>query len=203
MTEPVLPLYHTVQPVVLASGSPRRRELLASVGLVFDVLDSGVEESGGEGLSPKDLVEFWAREMARAVSRLRPSSWVLGADTVVALGGEIFGKPSGPDEAASMLERLSGRTHEVYTGVCLTREDRGIVHVESVCTEVLFKTLSPSEIAAYVRTGEPLDKAGAYGIQGFGAFLVRRIEGSYTNVVGLPLCEVLDRMAEAGIIAPL
>jgi septum formation protein len=196
-------VYRTIQPLVLASSSPRRRELLSLLGLTFDVVVSGVDESPpAAAADPVELVRGWAREKAEAVSRLHPDRWVLGADTAVVLGGEIFGKPSSSGEAASMLERLSGRVHEVISAVCLTYRERRFVRVISVTTEVRFKKLSEDEIRAYVESGEPSDKAGAYGIQGLGAFLVESVRGSYTNVVGLPVCETVELLTGQGIIAP-
>lgn len=172
------------------------------MGLDFEVIPSGAAESGGEGESPETLVKRWASEKALAVARLRPDCWVLGADTIVVPGSTILGKPSDPEAAASMLRLLSGRPHDVISGICLVRGDRHFHQVKSVRTCVRFKDLTESEIRAYVDTGESMDKAGAYGIQGPGAFLVRSIEGSYTNVVGLPLCETIQWLVELGAIAP-
>lgn len=197
-------VFRTLQPLVLASSSPRRKELLSQVGLAFDAIASGIDESlplAPE--SPARLVMRWAREKAEAVSKFHPDRWVLGADTAVVLSGEIFGKPSSPEEAASMLRRLSGRTHEVISAVCLVQAMSRFIRVDSVTTEVRFKGLSEDEIRAYVGSGEPSDKAGAYGIQGLGAFLVEWIRGSYTNVVGLPLCETIEMLLEQGIIEPV
>jgi septum formation protein len=196
-------VFRSVQPLVLASSSPRRRELLLSMGLTFDVVPSRVDETvdaEGDGYS---LVEKWATEKAEAVSEQRPASWVLGADTIVLLDGRVFGKPSGYREAAFMLRELSGRTHEVVSSVCLTHRNQNnpsFSKTLSVITRVTFRVISDREIDAYVGTGEPLDKAGAYGIQGRGAFLVKSVQGSYTNVVGLPLCETVDLLLEEGVI---
>ena len=196
-------LYATLQPLVLASGSPRRRRLLESAGLRVRVESSRVSEEGEPaGPDPVRSAENWALSKARAVSLRFPESWVLSADTIVVLDKEIFGKPAGAEDARRMLERLSGRTHEVITGVCLMREAPAFCRAGSVVTRVTFKELSAPEISAYVATGEPLDKAGAYGIQGGGAGLVRSVAGSYTNVVGLPLCETLEWLLEQGVIAP-
>jgi septum formation protein len=196
-------LYATLQPLVLASGSPRRKRLLESVGLRFQVESSRVSEEGEPaGPDPVKSAENWALKKARAVSLQFPESWVLSADTIVVLDKESFGKPAGAGDARRMLERLSGRTHEVITGVCLVRDAPAFCRAGSVVTQVTFKELSGSEIRAYIATGEPLDKAGAYGIQGRGACLVRSIAGSYTNVVGLPLCETLEWLLEQGVIAP-
>lgn len=195
-------IFRSIEPLVLASESPRRKELLESMGLAFEVQPSGVDESNGWKGTPADFARDLARGKALEVARLRAGCWVLGADTVVILDGEVLGKPTDPDEAADMLRRLSGRLHEVITGICIARSAPDFLEVRSVSTRVQFKTLSDEEIRAYANSGEPLDKAGGYGIQGAGAFLVRAIEGSYTNVVGLPLCEILEWLLELRIIAP-
>jgi len=194
-------MFETLQPLVLASASPRRRELLQSAGLRFRVVASGVEEIHAGDESPEALVRRWAKEKAMAVSRAHPGSWVLAADTLVILEGRIFGKPADALEALELLEQLSGNTHTVASGVCVMRRGREAVG-GVVQTRVRFKPLSRGEIQAYVRTGHPLDKAGAYGIQGPGAFLVEWIRGSYTNVVGLPLCETLQWLLDLGVVAP-
>jgi septum formation protein len=129
-----------------------------------------------------------------------PACWVLAADTIVVLEGRVFGKPADPAEAAAMLRQLGGREHEVYTGICLQHLSRHHRSTQVVTTRVQFKRLTDAEIRAYVATGEPLDKAGAYGIQGMGAYLVRALHGSYTNVVGLPLCETVELLTGQGII---
>lgn len=195
-------LFRTLAPLVLASGSPRRKDLLEGLGLTFDVVPSGVAESGSRDELPAEMVKRWAHEKALAVSLRLPERWVLAADTLVLLDGAVLGKPSGPAEAAEMLRRLSGKVHEVLTGICLLHQGGNAFRLQCVRTEVLFKDLSQEEIDSYVRTGEPLDKAGAYGIQGMGAFLVRSIRGSYTNVVGLPLCETMEWLIQAGVAAP-
>lgn len=195
-------MFKSLQPLILASESPRRKRLLQSVGLDFRVEPSRMTESGLPSGSPAADAERWAHVKSASVSAAFPDSWVLGADTIVVVDGGIFGKPEDRNEAASMLSQLSGRTHEVVTGMCLMRTKATILKTGSVTTRVLFKALSRDEIEAYIRTGEPMDKAGAYGIQGIGACMVRSIEGSYTNVVGLPLCEVLGWLTEEGIIEP-
>ena len=195
-------LFRTKAPLVLASGSPRRKDLLEGLGLTFDVVPSGVAESGSRHEPPEGLVMGWAHEKALAVSGRLSDRWVLAADTIVLLDGSVLGKPSDPGEAAEMLHRLSGNVHEVLSGICLVHREANASRLQCVRTEVHFKDLTRKEIDAYVRTGEPFDKAGAYGIQGMGAFLVRSIRGSYTNVVGLPLCETVDWLVEAGVAAP-
>lgn len=197
------PPFRTIQPFVLASSSPRRRELLALMGLTFETVVSGVDETVC-GLSelPEELVLRCAREKAEAVCELYPNAWVLGADTVVALGGRIFGKPADFREAVRMLGELSGKVHGVISGFCLVNRSRQYFGIRSVVTKVRFKDLTEAEIRAYAESAEPLDKAGAYGIQGMGAFLVASIEGSYTNVVGLPLSETLEMLMQYGVVAP-
>lgn len=192
---------------MLASASPRRKHLLLSLGIEFLVAPSKIDEPGqcsgaGTGNSAAQTAETCASLKAGSIAAVHPDSWILGADTIVVLDGRIFGKPSTPLEAVGMLQALSGRMHEVITGMCLLRPGGKVRRSYSAATRVTFKDLSIREIEAYVRTGEPLDKAGAYGIQGIGAFLVRSVEGSYTNVVGLPLCETLEWLIGENIIEP-
>jgi septum formation protein len=173
--------------LVLASGSPRRRELLADLGLRFEVRPIDADERPLPGEKPEALVLRLALEKARAAAR--EGELALGADTVVALGDEILGKPSGPAEAEWMLSRLAGREHEVWTGVATVASSPGlrVERARAARTRVAFRALERAEIAAYVASGEPLDKAGAYAIQGGAAAFATRVEGSFTNVVGLPL----------------
>ena len=184
--------------LVLASASPRRRELLAALGLSFDVRPTDLDERPLPGEEPAAHVRRLAREKAAAAAR--DGELVLAADTVVAVDGEILGKPRDAGEARRMLERLSGRTHEVHSGVALRlgasapREA-----VEVVRTRVRFAPLSAAELDWYLASGEPFDKAGAYAIQGLGALLVEEIEGNYTNVVGLPLPAVRRLFAALGL----
>jgi len=173
--------------LVLASGSPRRRELLAGLGVRFEVRPIDADERPLPGEKPEPLVIRLALEKARAAAR--EGELALGADTVVALGDEILGKPSGPAEAEWMLSRLAGREHEVWTGVATVAASPGrrVERARATRTRVAFRALDRAEIAAYVASGEPLDKAGAYAIQGSGAAFATCVEGSFTNVVGLPL----------------
>ncbi len=185
--------------IVLASGSPRRRQLLEQIGLTgFRVLPSDADESLPDGIAPGEAVErLSARKGAAVAAQARPGALVIAADTVVALDGAILGKPRDEGEAREMLSALSGRTHQVYTGVSLFHP--GGRRTEHEVTAVTFRPLSQEEIAAYVATGEPMDKAGAYGIQGLGALLVERLEGDYFNVMGLPLCRLGRMLAAAGV----
>lgn len=186
----------TISRLVLASASPRRRELLASLGLAFTVRPAAIDESPLAGEAPDVYVERLAVAKARAEGA--PGELVLAADTVVALDGELLGKPAGPGEAQAMLARLAGRRHEVFTGVALRDPDGERLERTVERTSVDIAPLSAERIAWYVDTGEPLDKAGAYAIQGFGALFVTHIEGNYTNVVGLPLPAVRDLFTRLG-----
>ncbi|ACY48395.1 Maf family protein [Rhodothermus marinus] len=175
-------------PLILASRSPRRRKLLAQLGLHFEVHPSDLDENATNHRLPEQLVEQLALEKARTVAARFPEALTLGADTIVVLDGDVLNKPADEAEARAMLRRLSGRTHTVYTGVALVHpaSQREVVDYEA--TQVTFAPLTDAEIDAYVATGSPLDKAGAYGIQDdYGAVFIRRIEGDYYNVVGLPL----------------
>jgi septum formation protein len=210
-------------PIVLASSSPRRKELLERLGFTVKVIAPSIDEIRLEG----ETAENFAKRMARAkclavVERMaqsmyadasdnparRPSSlpgarnqetrWVIGADTVVVLGDLILGKPRDTADAADMLLRLSGNTHRVITGFCVHDLRKNKEGVQAVATDVRFKRITPSEIEKYVAVGESMDKAGAYAVQGVGAYLVDSIVGSYTNVVGLPLCQTVEMMEEMG-----
>ena len=191
-------LFRNLKPLVLASQSPRRRELLKALGLTFEVIPPEVEEPAPSGEPPEEYVKKLASLKARAVAEGVGSRAVLAADTVVVLGDRIIGKPGDRDEACKMLSSLSGRAHQVFTGYALVDEGRELVRV--VRSEVVFKELLPEEIEAYVATGEPMDKAGAYAVQGMGSYMVREIHGSVTNVIGLPLTEVVEDLLKLRII---
>jgi len=183
---------------VLASGSPRRRELLSGLGTAFDVVAPDIDESALLGEAPADYVERISREKADAVSAARSDACpVLAADTCVVLEGRILGKPSDADDAAQTLKQLSGRTHSTITGVTVL-STRGTDTI-SVSTEVEFGHLELRQIEWYVGTGEPLDKAGSYAIQGLAASFIRRIEGSHSNVIGLPLAQTAELLAAHGV----
>lgn len=189
--------------LILASASPRRAELLAGLGLAFQVVPSDFSERHeGRPRDPRRLVEALSLGKAREVAERLGAGLVLGADTVVILSGKTLEKPADAVEAERMLKLLSGRWHDVYTGVALVRAPAGPIRVGHVRTRVKFRRLAPSEISAYVKTGEPMDKAGAYGIQGLGATLVERVEGCYTNVVGLPLAKLVTMLREFGVTVP-
>jgi septum formation protein len=177
-------------PLVLVSASPRRRWLLGKLALPFEVLPVDIAERPHPGEPPPAFAQRMADEKSAAAVPLRPSAWLLAADTVVALDARSLGKPRDAGEAAAMLRALAGRPHVVFTGVTLRRAGGDVVEQITAATEVAFRTLTDDEIAAYIATGEPFDRAGAYAIQGEGAHLIDRVTGSYTNVVGLPLPEV-------------
>ncbi len=181
--------------IILASSSPRRKELLETVGLEFEVINPSADESLLENETPEEFALRVSVDKASSVSRrLENPHIVIGADTIVVVDGEILGKPSGEKEAASMLNKISGREHRVLTAFSIVMPEEELLHSEIVDTKVGVKPLAASEIEGYIKTGEPMDKAGAYGIQGIGSFLVKYIEGSYTNVVGLPVVELLQAL---------
>ncbi|MBJ94813.1 MAG: hypothetical protein CMP23_10130 [Rickettsiales bacterium] len=187
-------------PLVLASGSPRRRELLANAGLDFSICSIPIDESPIDNEAPVNMASRLAREKAQAVaSQHDKRALILGADTIVILDQLVLGKPTGPEDAVRTLELLSGRRHQVVTAFAITVSPEAVDwSIRSVITRVYFRPLERQQIEAYVATGEPLDKAGSYGIQGLGGKLIERIEGSYSNVVGLPLVEVKECIARMG-----
>lgn len=197
MTVPHLP---EEQPaVILASASPRRRELMGLLQIPFEVIPSGYEERMPETHADVPaLAKHLAAEKARDVARKYPERLVIGSDTIVALDGRVYGKPRDPEDAVRMLKELSGRTHQVVTAVALGRGEDAI-RSRSVITEVTFRELREEEIRSYVATGEPLDKAGAYGIQYYGVLLIAGIRGDYTNVVGFPLPTVVQLLRAEGL----
>ncbi|WP_150909827.1 Maf family protein [Marinobacter halotolerans] len=182
--------------IILASASPRRAELLRQMGVSFDTRPADIDETPGPVERPSDYVLRLAQEKALAVGRGAPDALVLGSDTSVVLGDRILGKPATGEEAAETLRSLSGRTHQVMTAVAVVVD--GYAQSCVVTTDVTFRALRPDEISAYVRTGEPMDKAGSYGIQGLGGIFVESLQGSYSAVVGLPLRETADLLAQAG-----
>jgi septum formation protein len=187
--------------LILASKSPRRRYLLEQAGLEFSVVPSEFDESSVTLSSPEIYVRCLAESKARDISQKYADSWVIGADTIVLINNTILGKPASGDEARLMLKSLSDRTHQVLTGYCICHKNNEYFFSETVSTDVRFKKLTQEEIDWYIQSGEPFDKAGAYAIQGLGTFLVKRINGSYTNVVGLPVCEVLEFLITHGVVA--
>lgn len=184
--------------IVLASQSPRRRELLGKMGLEFTTRSPEIDEDAVQGLPAQELVKVLSREKALHIARAEdPDTVVIGSDTVVVLDGAILGKPASAAQAEEMLEGLSGRSHEVCTGITVCQGDKVVSQAE--VTQVTFRTLTRQEIQQYVRTGEPMDKAGAYGIQGYGALLVEGIRGDYSSVVGLPVCRLGRILQDFGV----
>ncbi len=188
----------TVPPLVLASASPRRTELLTRLGLAHTVDPAHVAEDHLAGETPEEHVERLARAKAAAVALRHPDALVLAGDTVVVRDGAILGKPATQEEAKSMLTSLSGRTHTVVSGLALAGPGAGEVHSRHDTAQVRFRRLAAQEVAEYVATGEPMDKAGGYGIQGMGGALVTGVEGDYYTVVGLPVSGLVALLAAAG-----
>jgi septum formation protein len=191
---------HVSGKLILASASPRRIEMLQLMGFDMDVFPSGIDEAFHHRETPREHVLRLSEEKALAVARSHPDDWVLGADTIVIIAGEILGKPGSVAEAKEMLEKLSGREHEVFTGFSIIRQNKGILIREVVESSVLFRDITSDEMDWYTGLEEPYDKAGAYAVQGIGAFFIREIRGSYTNVMGLPLCEVVDALKRVSAI---
>jgi septum formation protein len=186
--------------LILASKSPRRNELLKQMGFDFEVIPSRVAENFIQIESPEEHVIRLAEAKVRDVAGEYRDCWVIAADTIVYINGSILGKPKGREEAAGMLRRLSGQEHSVLTGFSVCHLEKMKNDKEAVQTAVRIKSLTTAEIEWYVQTGEPFDKAGGYAVQGIGAFMIESIRGSYTNVVGLPLCELIQTLSRLGAI---
>ncbi|MBM4453310.1 MAG: septum formation inhibitor Maf [Chloroflexi bacterium] len=185
--------------VILASESPRRRQLLGQIGLKFQVVPSNSTEDLGSSVEPHELAKSLSMEKASSVAKKHKNAVVIAADTFGVLEGRILGKPKTEGEAREMLVAMSGKTHSVITGFAILDADDGKSMSRSVETKVRFRELTAGEIEAYVRSGEPLGKAGAYAIQGLGAVLIEKIEGDYFNVMGLPLSALAESLKEFGI----
>ena len=179
---------------ILASLSPRREELLRSVGLKFKIIPAHVNEEYLDGESPREHVWRLSHNKAMAIAQKNPGAWVLGADTIVVIDGLILGKPKNKKQAREMLTRLSDRQHNVFTGFTLAQGTTKVYKTKVIQSAVLFKKISPEEMEWYINCDEPYDKAGGYAVQGKGAYFIKSIRGSYTNVIGLPLCEVLEEL---------
>ena len=192
---------HPIPRLILASASPRRRELLHQTPLRFRVIPSRVEETRRRAETPETYVARIAAEKAHAVAERHPGCWVLAADTIVALEGRVFGKPTNLDNARQMLTALSGQPHQVMTAFVLLDTAGKTTAAEVVASQVTFKALSESEVSAYLATGEPFDKAGAYAIQGKGRDLIAQVSGSHTNVIGLPMDEVTTALRAVGLLS--
>ncbi len=196
-------MFTTMLPLILASGSPRRRQFFHDLGLIFEVHTSDAEECASQGELPEVFVKRMARDKAGIVMGQYPDSWIVAADTIVCIDDHIFGKPASEEAAVQMLMQLAGREHTVMTAFCFGSKGAGVEVTETVTTSVSFFHFSEDIARAYVATGESLDKAGAYGIQGRGTFLVESVRGSYTNVVGLPMTEVVQLLCNHDVISPL
>ncbi len=186
--------------LILASASPRREEMLRLLGLRFSVLLSNVDEAAAAGEPPEHYALRLSEMKARTVAGMRPGHWVLGADTIVTIDGELLGKPQTIEEARHMIRKLSGREHTVITAFTLANSESTEIIRRAVCSQVRFKDVPDDEVEWYVATDEPYDKAGGYAVQGKASFLVSEIHGSYTNVVGLPLCEVVEALKKIGLM---
>lgn len=189
-----------IENLILASLSPRRKELLEQAGIEIQIVPSHIDEASRSLKTPREYAIDLSFAKAEAVSNIYPESWVLAADTIVVIENQILGKPDSQDQAIEMLKKLNNKTHMVFTGFSIANKAKKLTVKKAVETRVCFKSLSDQEIKWYVNTKEPFDKAGGYGIQGVGAFLVRSIQGSYSNVVGLPVCEVIETLAKLKII---
>lgn len=184
---------------ILASSSPRRRELLSSIGVDFEVVPSNVPEERQPGEAPEEYVARLSREKAAVVAAQHPTRWVIAADTTVLLGDQVLEKPVDAADAQRMLLLIAGRTHVVYTGVTLQNSERAYHDTRVAETEVRMLPLSQRDVRWYVGTKEPMDKAGAYAVQGIGAMFIDSVHGSYTNVVGLPLAMLFQMLRKAGV----
>ncbi len=195
--------FRTRRPIILASASPRRQALLGSLGIYFEVIPATSKEPAPlPEETPAAYAERMARFKAKEIADKRPDAVVIGADTIVVQGQEILGKPRSKEDALRMLTQLSGGTHEVITGICIMHKmDKKNVHM-SVSTRVVMPQRDEATLKAYIATGEPMDKAGSYAIQGVGGFLVSEIRGSYTNVVGLPLARILEVLVDWKAVSP-
>lgn len=188
--------------IILASKSPRRRELLAQAGLSFTVMPSDFDEAAVVIKEPAGYAMHLAENKARDIAVKYHQSVVIGADTIVIINNAVLNKPKDTAHAREMLLKLAGNTHQVVTAFCIICEAQKSCYTAFCQTDVTFKALSAAELEWYIHTDEPYDKAGGYAIQGLGSFLVEKVDGSYTNVVGLPVCEVLDYLYKAGFIIP-
>lgn len=195
-------MFTTIAPLILASGSPRRSELLSRLGIDFSVVVPEVDESWLPEEPGEEYVMRMARLKGGLVNSRHSADWILSADTVVIIDSRLLTKPESRTQAEEMLMSLSGRTHQVITGFCLSCADQEVHQVDSVLSVVRFKPFSAAWARSYVQTGEPMDKAGAYGIQGRGGVLVESVSGSYSNVVGLPLAEVVELLCHYRVVIP-
>jgi septum formation protein len=187
--------------IVLASESTRRVDILRTLGVSFSIMPPGIDERRKPSESPKEYALRIAYEKARKVGDLFPDKWIIGADTIVVHKGKVLGKPKTDEDAIAMLKRLRANWHKVFTGYCILNASKQIVYQDVAETKVFIKDLTDDEIAKYVGTSEPFGKAGSYAVQGRGGYMVKEIKGSYTNVVGLPICEITEALLSLGILS--
>jgi septum formation protein len=187
--------------IVLASESTRRIDILRTLGVSFSIIPPDIDERKRPYESARDYVLRVSYEKAQKVGDLFPDKWIIGADTVVVHRGRVLGKPKTEEEAYTMLRRLRANWHKVYTGYCVLNVSRRTVYQDVAETKVFIKDLTDEEIKRYIGTTEPFDKAGSYAVQGKGGYMVKEIRGSYTNVVGLPICEITEALMSLGILS--
>jgi septum formation protein len=187
--------------IVLASESTRRIDILRTLGVSFSIIPPDIDERKMPSESPKDYVLRVAYEKAEKVGNLFPDKWIIGADTIVVHKGRVLGKPKTEDDAYAMLRKLRDSWHKVYTGYCVLNVSRKTVYQDVAETKVFIKDLTDEEIGRYIGTSEPFDKAGSYAVQGKGGYMVKEIRGSYSNVVGLPICEVTEALLSLGVLS--
>jgi septum formation protein len=193
-------MYKLNAPLILASGSPRRKQMLEEAGIIFNIIVSNEPEEVLENELPEEMVLRLAKLKGQSVAKNNTDSWVLSADTTVVIDNEILNKPLDNKDSFRMLSKLQGRTHQVWGGVCIWNQSRQTGDLFSICSNVYMRELSNKEIESYIDTGECLDKAGSYAIQGIGASLIEKVEGSYTNVVGLDLAQVICSLKKLKVI---
>ncbi|MBP1747754.1 MAG: maf protein [Deltaproteobacteria bacterium] len=187
--------------IILASESTRRVDILRMLGIPFSIIPPDIDETRKVDETPREFVLRVSYEKANKVGKHFPDKWVIGADTIVVYKNRILGKPSGEDDAFKMLQLLKGKWHKVITGFCVLNVARDVIYRDAVETRVFMKDLVDREIMKYISTSEPLDKAGSYAVQGKGGYMVKEIKGSYSNVVGLPICEVSEVLLSLGILS--
>lgn len=187
--------------IVLASESTRRVDILRTLGISFSIIPPDIDETRRRDETPREFVQRISYEKARKVGNHFPDKWVIAADTIVVLKGKVLGKPANERDAFNMLRTLSGKWHKVITGYCVLNLLKNVVYRDIVETKVFVRDMTDDEIIKYIKTSEPMDKAGSYAVQGRGGYMVKEIKGSYTNVVGLPICEVAEALLSLGVLS--
>ena len=187
--------------IILASESTRRVDILRTLGISFSIIPPNIDEKRKKDETPKYFVLRISFEKANKVGNLFSDKWVIGADTVVVIKNKILGKPKNERDAFNMLKYLSGKWHKVITGYCVLNASKNVIYRDAVETRVYLRDLTEDEIARYIKTSEPFDKAGSYAVQGKGGYMVKEIKGSYANVVGLPICEVAEALLSLGVLS--